>query len=101
MVKAIGLKNKKKLTVEAESIDGRWRFSFDGERDPAQELEIEELLFNPRPIMGTYWAECEALKIASVLPYFFDPGGLELLDVDDPDAKKELAEVEYEEGVVY
>lgn len=101
MIKATGLKNKKKLTIEAESIDGRWRFSVDGRRNPAIDLEIEELMFKPRPIMGTYWPKSDALKVAAVLPEFFDRGGLKKVEVDDPEAQKELAEIEYEEGEVY
>lgn len=101
MVKAIGLRNKKKLEVVCEKQDGIWRFSFNGKRDFELESSLQRLLFDDHPIMGTYWPVCEALKIAAVFPYFFDRGGLEKVEVDDPEAKKELSEIEYEEGVVY
>lgn len=101
MVKAIGLRNKKKLEVVCEKQDGLWRFSFNGKRDFELESSIQRLLFDDHPIMGTYWPVCDALKIAAALELFFDRGGVEEIDVDDPEAKKELSDVESEEGVVY
>ena len=71
-------------------------------RDPGHfEREIDYLLLDDHPIMGTYWPVCEALKISAVFPLFFDRGGLEKVEVDDPEAEKELSELEDEEGVVY
>lgn len=101
MIRAIGKRSGKKVTVECAKQNGEWRFMFDGKRDYSLEVEIEDLRMNPRPIMATYWPECDALKIAAVLPYFFDRGGVEQIEVDDPEAKKELGTVESEEGVVY
>lgn len=102
MVTAKGKKNGSAMTVRCENQDGILVFTFNEAEDLEKEAEIDILLREPRPILGgTYWPECEALKIASVLPYFFDPGGLEQLDVDDPEAEKELSEIKFEEGEVY
>lgn len=101
MVKVIGKKNGKEVTVECIKRDGEWFYSFNGKDDSRLAAEIRDLLMDSHPIMGTYWPVCEALKIAAVFPYFFDRGGLEKVEVDDPEARKELSEIEYEEGVVY
>lgn len=101
MVTAKGMKGGRKLTVKIEDQDGLRLFLFDGADDLDKENEIDKLLRDPRPLMGTYWPICDALKLAAVLPYFFDRGGLEKLDVDDPEAEKELADLENIKEAVY
>jgi len=102
MIKAVGVKNKKKISLEcSRRDDGKVVYRFDGERDYSLESDIEILLLHPVPIMGTYWPECDALKIAAVLPYFFDRGGVDRIEVDDPEARKELADLGMDEKAVY
>lgn len=101
MIKAIGVKKKKKLTVECEKQGKYWLYTFDGEINGSYEQEIEILLMDEHPLIGTYWPVCDALKIAAALPYFFDRGGLEMVEIDDPEAEKELSDIEYDEKAVY
>jgi hypothetical protein len=99
-LKAIGKFRNRKTTVEIEVKQNAFSFLFNGNpNNPLMKLQLEELLKEGKPMMGSYLPPEHSMNNAwNVLKYYFfdDPR-----DVEIEITEGELEEVESEEGVVY
>lgn len=71
MIKAKGIKNGKRIELEANKKRGEWYFTFNGQFDAVLEEELLEKMSEAHPFAGMRYPENEEQRLASVVEGFF------------------------------